>query len=298
MQDEVVTEGSGGLRLPAVRTNTGSRPSFTGVAPHGSPPKPNKMPSPPGAAGAKKDGDQTSIIIESNAELLKAERPEERVVHEIVGCLKMKSSMLAMGACERVKKIARVYPVEVANSAIMEELVGCLKEGPATALAGAVMQALSIMALNPEGRQRVCLAGAAGPLIRFIRTSDLSRPNLDRAVTLLMNLAADQTNRRTIREEGGVEALVELLRVAPIGESIMEHALGALHNLALMDAKSRSRAMEAGVLLPLVRIVTCKGLPDADMCGVRGRMILTELLKMPETEERLAAAAMELGVRI
>jgi hypothetical protein len=32
----------------------------------------------------------------------------------------------------------------------------------------------------------------------------------------------------------------------------MEHALGALHNLALMDAKAKSRALEAGVLVPLV----------------------------------------------
>jgi hypothetical protein len=80
----------------------------------------------------------------------------------------MRNSMLAMGACERVKKIARGYPTEVANSAIMDELVVILKDGPATALGGSVMQALSIMALNPEGRQRVCLAGAAAPLIKCV----------------------------------------------------------------------------------------------------------------------------------
>ncbi|GIL99603.1 hypothetical protein Vretimale_4737 [Volvox reticuliferus] len=136
------------------------------------------------------------------------------------------------------------------------------------------------------------------PTCRFIRAADLSRPNLDRAVTLVMNLAADQTNRRMIREEGGVEALVEVLRVAPISEPVMDHALGALHNLALLDAKAKNRALDAGILQPLVRVVTAKGLPDTDMCGVRSRMILTELLKMPSTEEKLAAVALEMGVKI
>ncbi len=52
----------------------------------------------------------------------------------------MRNSMLAMGACERVKKIARAYPVEVANSAIMQQLLGVIKDDPASALSGAVMQ--------------------------------------------------------------------------------------------------------------------------------------------------------------
>ncbi|KAG2448384.1 hypothetical protein HYH02_006966 [Chlamydomonas schloesseri] len=252
------------------------------------------------AGAAAKGGEKTTTSMRSDegAELQKVERPDERVVTEIVGCLKMKNSMLAMGACERVKKITRVYPLEVANCAIMDELIDILKEGPATPLAGSVMQALSVMALHPEGRQKVCRAGASLPLIHFIRAADLSRPNLDRGVTLLMNLAADTSNRRSIREHGGVEALVEVLRVAPISEPLMEHALGGLHNLALLDAKAKARALDAGILGPLVRITTARGLPETDMCAVRGRMILTELLKMPETEELLAAVAAEMGVKL
>ncbi|EFJ51935.1 hypothetical protein VOLCADRAFT_116143, partial [Volvox carteri f. nagariensis] len=223
MQEEVgVLERTGSLRI----RNGGHGGGY------GTPSKPRNAlaATPPG----KKENEHTSIVVhsEASADLLRAEKPEERVVHEIVGCLKMRTSMLAMGACERVKKIARGYPVEVANSAIMDELVAILKDGPDTALAGSVMQALSIMALNPEGRQKVCLAGATTPLIKcaggkmgtcstaagFIRAADLVRGNLDRAVTLIMNLAADHTNRRMIREEGGVEALVEVLRVAPVSE--------------------------------------------------------------------------------
>ncbi|KAG2442613.1 hypothetical protein HXX76_002698 [Chlamydomonas incerta] len=277
------------------RRSGAARASVTGHVPS---PKPAVGKAAAPAAG--KGGEQTTTMVHSDegAELQKVERPDERVVTEIVGCLKMKNSMLAMGACERVKKIARVYPMEVANSAIMDQLTDILKDGPATALAGNVMQALSVMALNPEGRQKVCLAGASLPLIHFIRAADLARPNLDRAVTLLMNLAADTSNRRSIREQGGVEALVEVLKVAPISEPLMEHALGALHNIALLDAKAKGRALDAGILGPLVRITTAKGLPEADMCAVRGRMILTELLKMPETEERLTEVAAEMGVRL
>lgn len=78
----------------------------------------------------------------------------------------------------------------------------------------------------------------------------------------------------------------------------MEHALGALHNLVLLDPKAKTRAINAGILQPLVRVVTTKGLPDTDMCGVRSRMILTELLKMPSTEGKLAAMAVEMGVKV
>lgn len=35
-----------------------------------------------------------------------------------------------------------------------------------------------------------------------------------------MNLAADTSNRRSIREQGGVEALVEVLKVAPLSEPV------------------------------------------------------------------------------
>lgn len=47
-----------------------------------------------------------------------------------------------------------------------------------------------------------------------------------------MNLAADQTNRRTIREDGGVEAMVEVLRVAPVSEPVRTppHAMSEIRN--------------------------------------------------------------------
>lgn len=241
--------------------------------------------------------DVETVVVSSDAsELHKAEKPDERVVGEIVGCLKMKSSMLAMGACERVKKIVRAYPVEVANSAILTELIAILLDGPCTPLGGSALQALALLALSPEGRQRVCMAGGAVPLIRFVSTADLARPNIDKAVTLLMNLAADQINRKSIRDEGGVEALVEVLKAAGPAEPILEQAVGGVHNLALCDTKAKARALEAGILHPVVRIVASKIAPDS--VAVRARMLLTELLKLPGTDAQLAAVAAELGVRL
>lgn len=72
--------------------------------------------------------------------------------------------------------------------------------------------------------------------------------------------------------------------------------MGALHNLALLDSKAKTRAVESGILYPLVRIMCAKGLPDA--VAVRARMIMTELLKLPETEAKLTGVAAELGVRL
>lgn len=50
------------------------------------------------------------------------------------------------------------------------------------------------------------------PLVHhsFIGVSEHTHPNVDRAVSLLMNLSADQISRRQIREAGAVEVLVQV----------------------------------------------------------------------------------------
>lgn len=74
--------------------------------------------------------------------------------------------MLALGACERIKRTARVYPKLIADSPLLPELVHIIFDGPESPLAGASMSALSALALMPEGRQAVCMSGASSPLIR------------------------------------------------------------------------------------------------------------------------------------
>jgi hypothetical protein len=128
-----------------------------------------------------------------------------------------------------------------------------------------------------------------------------------------MNLAADAQNRRVIREAGGVEALVALSRVAPPDEG-MEQALGALHNVMLTgkpacpqqtllyglnlsaaylllaalknvptDSKAKARAVEAGIAYSLARVLG-RRLPEGEALSVRGRMLLTDLLRIPDLQ--------------
>jgi hypothetical protein len=74
--------------------------------------------------------------------------------------------MLALGACERIKKLARVYPSDVIQSPILDELIHIVDDGPGTQLSNAAMNAMATMALVPEGRQRIVLLGGAPPLIK------------------------------------------------------------------------------------------------------------------------------------
>ncbi len=60
--------------------------------------------------------------------------------------------------------------------------------------------------------------------------------NVDRAITLLMNLSSDQANRKQVRDEGGVEALVSVMKQAPM-DATMEHVMGALHNVLLTGGR-------------------------------------------------------------
>lgn len=76
--------------------------------------------------------------------------------------------MLAIGACERVKKIARLYPRELSGSPILAELVKIISEAPGTPLGGAAMSALATLSLSPEGRQQIWMLGGTNPLIRCV----------------------------------------------------------------------------------------------------------------------------------
>ncbi|KAF5836324.1 hypothetical protein DUNSADRAFT_6051 [Dunaliella salina] len=132
-------------------------------------------------------------------------RPSEGDVNEILSLLKVKTSMLALGACERVKKLAKAHPVDVIRSPILKELLTILKDGPATPLAGGAISALVALALVPEGRKHIVLLGGALPIVKFLSRCDLNHSNTSKALQLLMNLAADASNRRLLREANAVE---------------------------------------------------------------------------------------------
>mmetsp|Transcript_12951 Transcript_12951/g.23035 ORF Transcript_12951/g.23035 Transcript_12951/m.23035 type:complete len:285 (-) Transcript_12951:1549-2403(-) len=241
----------------------------------------------PGNSARGSGRNTETVVVEADSSLLKIEKLDDRVISEIVSCLKVKSSMLAHGACERVKKIAKMYTKELVITPILPELVNIVKDGPGTPLAVSALSTLAILALSPEGRQRIVMCGVLTPIIRLIERSDPNKPNIDKSLTLLMNLAADQVNRRIMRTEGVIEAVVGVLKQMP-QDQVLEHSLGTIHNIALLDNKSKQRALDAGILAPLVKIILAKtAVSDTSIPHVRAKMFLAELSKLPGVDVQI-----------
>ena len=95
-------------------------------------------------------------------------KPHDHLLHG--ASPQVKTSQLAMGACERVKKLAHVYPQIVLSSPILPELVQILKDGPGMPLGNAALSTMSTLTLVPEGRQALVMAGVATPVIRCVPT--------------------------------------------------------------------------------------------------------------------------------
>ncbi|GFH30848.1 uncharacterized protein HaLaN_29776, partial [Haematococcus lacustris] len=74
--------------------------------------------------------------------------------------------------------------------------------------------------------------------------------------------------------------------VAPL-EAIMEHCMGALHNVMLTDSKAKGRAVEAGVAWGLARVLAAK-VEETHLLAVRGRMLISDLLRIPDMQALLA----------
>eukprot|EP00798_Chlamydomonas_sp_ICE-L_P017962 gene17962-24367_t len=127
----------------------------------------------------------------------------------------------------------------------------------------------------------------------MVAKADMSKPNTEKGVVLLMNLAADAQNRRAIREAGGVEALVKVMSASAL-DTTMESVIGALHNVLLSDGKGKQRAMDAGIAVPLARILAAR-LSESSLIAVRVRMLVSDLLRVPDIQERIRAAAEEKG---
>eukprot|EP00798_Chlamydomonas_sp_ICE-L_P017961 gene17961-24366_t len=101
----------------------------------------------------------------------KVDKPTNSQIMEMCGMLKVRSSMLALGACERVKKIARHHNNDIAYSSILPELVNIVSENPDTPLAAGAISALCTIAMTPDGRQRICVMGGAPPVIKCVAAS-------------------------------------------------------------------------------------------------------------------------------
>lgn len=241
------------------------------------------------------DGEGTTYQNEGRKE--QVPKPTAANLREITELLKVKTSMLALGACDRVKKISREYPKDIATSTVLTELINNVRDDPLTPLAGACMSALSSLAMHPDGRQMIFLQGGTTPLITLAKEGDVSHINTDKAVALLMNLAADSVSRKQMREDGIVEALVNIIRLAPM-ESIMEHALGTLHNVMLTDSRAKRRAVDANIAEAIARILSSRLQPEGCLINVRVNMIISDLLQIQDLQDKVNDAAKAKGWRI
>ena len=156
----------------------------------------------------------------------------------------------------------------MAESIVLPELINTVKEDPLSPLSGACMAALSTISLHPDGRQVVFINGASEPLVALAKQGQIDHPNTDKAISLLMNLAADSVSRRQMREEGLVEALVKLINTCPF-EGIMEHCLGTLHNVMLTDSRAKRRAVDANIAEGIARILSARLQPEGCLINVR-----------------------------
>jgi len=251
------------------------------------------------ASGAGHDPSTTTTFgyaaDDDDDDSVRTDRPDELTMNEITMMLKVKTSSLALGACERVRRIARSFPVEVcADAHVVPGVVELAAAAEPGALTAAALGALAMLAAVPQGRQRVAAAGAIPPAIRILLRMDMKDQSTQKAVLLLVNLSVDAQCRKKIRDAGGVESLVSAARVAPM-DCMMEYVLGAIHNLICADIKARDRAVDAGIALGIVRVLS-ERLPETHVLSVRARALVSDLLQVPDIQGRLDDAAAEMGV--
>jgi hypothetical protein len=206
--------------------------------------------------------------------------------------------MLALGACDRVRKIAREWPRDLAESPVLTELIITVKDDPLSQLSGSCMAALSTISLHPDGRQIIFINGASQPLINLVKQGQLDHPNTDKAISLLMNLAADSVSRKQMREEGLVEVLVKIINTCPFEGHIMEHCLGTLHNVMLTDSRAKRRAVDANIAEGIARILSARLQPEGCLINVRLNMIISDLLAIQDLQDLVNDAAKSKGWKI
>ncbi|KAG1654777.1 hypothetical protein FOA52_007437 [Chlamydomonas sp. UWO 241] len=239
----------------------------------------------------------TTTVTDEDGKTVRVERPDSITLGEINNMLKVKTNMIALGACERVTRMARFYVPEICeNQGVVAALVALFAAGEPGGLTAGSLTAMAALAAHPEGRQAAAQAGAIPPAIAIVQRCDVKDFNTERAVTLLVNLSADQVNRRMVRDGGGVEALASLMKVAPL-ERVMGQAMAAMHNIISTDVRAKTRAADAGVAFGIARILGSR-LLEAHTLSVRVRLLISDLLQVEDLAERVQAAASQMGLTL
>ncbi|KAI8549054.1 hypothetical protein RHMOL_Rhmol07G0321500 [Rhododendron molle] len=114
---------------------------------------------------------------------------------------------------------------------------------------------------NPENRILVANSGGIPPLVQLLSYPDSKIQ--EHAVTALLNLSIDESNKKLISREQPIPAIVEILQNGTIGAK--ENSAAALFSLSMLDENKANIALSNGIppLVGLLKNGTIRGKKDA-----------------------------------
>ncbi|PHU01371.1 hypothetical protein BC332_31158 [Capsicum chinense] len=114
---------------------------------------------------------------------------------------------------------------------------------------------------NSENRTVIVNNGAIPPLVQLLSYPD-SRIQ-EHAVTALLNLSIDETNKKLISKEDSIPAIIEILQNGSVGAK--ENSAAALFSLSMLDDNKEAIGSLKGIppLIELLRNGTVRGKKDA-----------------------------------
>ncbi|XP_031254665.1 U-box domain-containing protein 15-like [Pistacia vera] len=114
---------------------------------------------------------------------------------------------------------------------------------------------------NPENRILIANSGGISPLVQLLSYPDSKIQ--EHAVTALLNLSIDETNKRQIAQEGAIPAIIEVLENG--SKEARENSAAALFSLSMLDENKITIGLSNGIppLVDLLQNGTITGKKDA-----------------------------------
>lgn len=169
---------------------------------------------------------------------------------------------------------------------IVAPLLEMLKLGNADARTRATTALWRMVHENPEQQREIAAAGFVNPadLVHLLREGV---PAAKEFALWSISLATDETNQRTIMEEGGIRPLVAAL-MAPAVEQ-REHAAAALARLATGCSETQLAIAREGGVAPLIALLDAgMGSPSTQVKAARCLALMAE---QSENKDAIVAAA-------
>ncbi|WCJ28931.1 U-box domain-containing protein 15 [Euphorbia peplus] len=114
---------------------------------------------------------------------------------------------------------------------------------------------------NPENRILIANSGAIPPLVQLLACHDPMTQ--EQAVTALLNLSIDESNKRSIAREGAIPPIIDILQTGT--EEARENSAAALFSLSMLD-ENKALVGTLNGIPPLVNLLqngTIRGKKDA-----------------------------------